>query len=358
MNQPNHSVAPRRHPKLAAHGVAALTLFALTSPLLAQIPQASYPLITDLLDATTTYGPMTLGGTTPPAAPNNGVCVNGIYLFSAGGQDVRTPVISSLDANDFQVSIDFNITALPANQGPIFVGGNGYRWIGFYVQASGTLGVLYNNSNFTWSTTAVSTATWYTATIKYEAGGLELFLDGLQIHQTTIPVLNTGNNLNFTSNNFSNGTNFNGCVRNLLIANDTTLGQSSMAVATNYGDGCDGLTLDANGLPTIGNASFELIAGNVPVVSPLAFLAFGSMVVSPGIDLTGLGMAGCTSNTSFDLGLFGPAVVFGTSANFPLAIPAQPSLAGAQLAAQAVSFSAATAFGLAASNGTKLTIGL
>ncbi len=357
MNQPNHPVAPFVRSNLA-RALAALSLCAAIGPLCAQIPQASYPLLTDLLDATATYTPMILGGSTPPAPPSNGVCINGVYALSPGGQDLRTPVITSLDANDFQVSIDFNITALPANQGPIFVGGNGYRWIGFYVQASGTLGVLYNNANFTWSTTAVTTGTWYTATIKYEAGGLELFLDGLQIHQTTLPALNTGNNLNFTSNNYSNATNFHGCVRNLLIANDTTLGQSAMAAATNFGDGCDGLSLDAMGLPTVGNAGFALIAGNVPIVSPVAFLAFGSASVSPGLDLTGLGMAGCTSNTTFDLGLFGPEVVSSSAANFPLPIPAQVNLVGSRLAAQAVSFSAATTFGLAASNGTKMTIGL
>ena len=345
--------------KLAACSFALLATFAATDSVLAQIPQAIYPLATDLLDATSTYGPVMLLGTTPPAPPNNGVCTNGIYLFSGNplAQDVRTPVITTLNTNDFQIEVEFQINALAGNR-PILVGGNGWRWIGFYAQANGTFGILYNNSLYSWSTTTVNVGTWYSAAIKYEAGNVELFLDGIQVLAATIGVLNTSTNLNFTTSNFSNGTAFNGCIRKLVISNDATLGLASMATATNYGAGCDGLTLDANGLPFVGNLGFEFIVSNVPATSPVAFLAFGSAAVSPGIDLTVLGMAGCFSNTSFDLGLFGPVIVVGGSSNFPLPIVPLPSLAGSKLAAQGVSFSTATTLGLAASNGTKITVGL
>src|SRR5688572_19162310 len=98
-----------------AHTFALGALFAASviAPAHAQTPQAFYPLISDLLDATATYGPITLGGNPPPALPNNGVCVNGIYLFSGtGGQDVRTPVIVTFDQNDFQLDFEFNLTTL------------------------------------------------------------------------------------------------------------------------------------------------------------------------------------------------------------------------------------------------------
>lgn len=340
--------------KFAAVSAALLSALVLALPAASQTqPQAIYLLQTDLLDATSTYGPVSLLGTPPPAPPANGVCVNGTYLFS-NGQDVRTPVIGSFDATDFQLDFEFSLAALPTFNSPVLMGGMGWRWIGLYVQPSGIVGLKYNNSLFTWSQTTLTVGPWYAATIKFEGGVVELFINGAMVHTATIGTLNTNNNFNFTTNDFSNGTSHNGCIRNLIIANDTTLGP--IAVALPFGTGCDGLTLTANGAPTLGNAAFELLVGNVPPLVPLAFVAFGSSAVDPGTDLTGIGMAGCFGYTSLDLGLFGPTPVVGTTANFPLPIPNDPSLTGASIAAQGVSFSSLTALGLAASNGMRLVL--
>ena len=319
-------------------------------------PQASYPLISDLLDTTTTYPPITLtGNPTPPAPPANGVCVNGIYSFNPGGQDVRTPNIGSLNSNDFQLDLEFSIAALPSLRAPVFMAGNGWRWIGIYLQANGTVGLKYNNNNFTWSTTTLAVGPWYIASVRYEAGTVELFIDGQMIHTAALGALNTGNNLNFTTNDFSNGLNHNGCIRNLVISNDTKLGGAS---AQNYGSGCDGLAMSAIGVPAIGNAAFALRLSNVPTVSAVAWIGFGRQVVNPGLDLAAIGMVGCASYTSLDLGVFGPVPVTGRTASFPLAIPNDPTLTGLVLYAQGISMSAATSLGLAVSNGTQLVLGL
>jgi hypothetical protein len=241
------------------------------SSLVAQQPQASYPLLTDLNDATMINGPMMLLGTTPPAPPANGVCLNGIYLFSGNplGQDVRTPVISTLDANDFQLEVDFQVASLPAFTSPIVVGGNGWRWIGFLVMPDGTLGVLHNNAMQEWSTTMITLGTWYSGMIKYEAGMVELYLNGTLIHQANIGPLNTGNNLNFVTNNYSNATAFNGCIRNLLISNDTTLGQTGGPIGTNYctanpnSTGQTGL-IAASGSAIVANNDLTLEASRLP----------------------------------------------------------------------------------------------
>ncbi len=128
------------------------------------------------------------------------------------------------------------------------------------------------------------------------------------------------------------------------------------ASATPYGVGCDGLTFAANGLPQIGNPNFSLTTSNVPAISPFGFVAFGSAVVNPGIDLTGVGMPGCFSYTSFDLGLFAGQPVVAGSSVFALPIPADPTLNGTNLASQAVTLSLATPALLASSNGVALTI--
>jgi len=207
--------------------LALCVAFLMTGSLTAQTVQANYPLTVDLLDTTGTYGPVALTGNAGPApAPPTagGVCHNGNYWFSGGpGQDIRSPEITSLDATDFEIDVDFNITSLGGNM-PILMMGNGWRWIGLYVDAAGTIGAKHNNSNLTWSTTTVSAGNWHTAKLKFELGVLQIVLDGAQIH-TNISVgpLNTGNDLCFTTNDFSTGSAYNGCIRNVTLSNDTTV---------------------------------------------------------------------------------------------------------------------------------------
>lgn len=130
-----------------------------------------------------------------------------------------------------------------------------------------------------------------------------------------------------------------------------------LAATSTYGVGCDGLGMTNTGLPTVGNAAFSLDVTNVPVFSPLAFVAFGSLAINPGLDLTFLGMPGCFSYTSFDLNLYQTGPVVNQIGSFVLAIPTNTALAGSALAAQGVSLSITTPFGLNTSNGLQFTIG-
>jgi hypothetical protein len=132
---------------------------------------------------------------------------------------------------------------------------------------------------------------------------------------------------------------------------------STTATAAPYGAGCGGLSMNALGLPLLGNTTFALRANQVPPSSPIAFFAFGSGVSNPGIDLTGIGMPGCSSYTSFDLGLFGGSPASGGFSTFGVPIPNDPLLTGVTLATQGVSFSTSTALGLASSNGVTLVLG-
>ncbi|MBL8754533.1 MAG: DUF4623 domain-containing protein [Planctomycetes bacterium] len=134
-----------------------------------------------------------------------------------------------------------------------------------------------------------------------------------------------------------------------------TMGPS--AAVANNGAGCDGLVFGANGVPSLGNATFEFAVANLSLVSPVGLVAFGSASIPGGIDLTGLGMPGCFSYTSFDLNLYtGGPTIAGVSL-FPLPIPNNPALAGGSLSAQGVGFTLSNAFGLATSNGLDLTFG-
>ena len=130
-----------------------------------------------------------------------------------------------------------------------------------------------------------------------------------------------------------------------------------LASTATYGVGCDGLGLGNTGLPRIGNAGFSLDVTGVSPFTPIAFVAVGTLAVNPGIDLTVIGMPGCFSYTSFDIGLFQTGAVVGTTGSFVLAIPVNTALAGASLATQGVSLSGANSLGLNASNGVSFTVG-
>ncbi|MCA8963646.1 MAG: hypothetical protein H6838_12600 [Planctomycetes bacterium] len=346
---------------LSLCGAAALlALVATTGRATAQV-QAFYPLMTDLLDATNTYGPMTLAGTPPPAPPSNGVCVNGIYHYNTGGQDVRTPLLPSLDTTDFQVDVEFNITALPAVQGPVLIGGNGWRFLGIYLQGNGTVGVKYNNSNLTWSSTTLSTGIWYVASLRYEANTVQLLINNSIVHQAVVGPLNDGNNKNFTTNDYSVGSNFNGCIRNLMISNDTTTG---VATASVFGTGCGGSggapALAPNNTPQLGS-TFTVAMSNLPAVSPVAFMTVGfsstQSILGPlPYNLQPLGFgASCDLLVSTDA-----TVVFQTpqgSGTFGLAVPTDPAFSGLELFFQGAAIDPSATGGFTFTNAVDATIG-
>ena len=201
-------------------------------PTTPQTVLANYPLATDVADQMGNFGDLTLyGNPTAPSVPSAGspLYSNGIYAMDTLGQDISTPSITTLDNTNFQVDIEFNLASHgtgPSN--PIIIGGGGYRWIGIINQSDGTVGVLYDNSNTVWSTTMLDTATWYSATLNYELGHVQLFIDGiLAIDSTIASPLNHNYNNHFTTNNYSNGTALHGYMRNLRITNSTVANDST-----------------------------------------------------------------------------------------------------------------------------------
>ena len=269
---------------------AVVALFA--SSLSAQTLLAEYELLSDLKDKTAKNGPVQLtGNPTPPSAPSNGVCHNGIYRYAANGQDIRTPIISGFDATDFMVEVEFRLAALPTGSpgAPVLMGGNSYRWIGIYVSPTGVIGMKYNNSILTWSTTTLKLKTWYSAVLMYDKGSCKLMLDGVVVHAPKLPALNTGNNENFTTNDFSNGRPHNGCIRRLRIWKDANLSGGLFTLA---GHPCGTLRIaGASPWPTINKPYQISVSGGNP--GALAAMFFG--VRFPNfLDLSKAGAPGCT----------------------------------------------------------------
>jgi hypothetical protein len=132
---------------------------------------------------------------------------------------------------------------------------------------------------------------------------------------------------------------------------------SNCASATSYGSGCDGVTLTGIGLPSVGNSSFTLRVSNVPAVSPIALVGFGTVVVNPGTPLDPIGMPGCAAYTDLGIGLFSSGPVVAGTSDYAAGVPNNLALLGVTLSTQAVTFSTATAALLATSNGVQVTIG-
>jgi hypothetical protein len=212
---------PRHSLRIGLGAVFGFLAAVLPATTLGQTLLASYPLITDLADSTGTYGNVYLLGGPAPAPPSAGnpLCLNGIYDKGNGGQEVRTPDITALDSNNFRIDVEFRLSGLRTFWSPVIMGGTGYRWIGLYVSSDGTLGAKFNNSNYTWSSTKMTPGRWYAAQIRFQGGTLHLVLDGALVHTVTVGTLETGGYLNFTTDDFSNGSAFYGCIRNLSFYN-------------------------------------------------------------------------------------------------------------------------------------------
>jgi hypothetical protein len=110
------------------------------------------------------------------------------------------------------------------------------------------------------------------------------------------------------------------------------------AYATTFGSGC----LGSNGVPALASAGAPRLGGNwsvtmnnCVVASPIAILVLG-LTQLPGVPLDGIGMLGCSAWVSPDVMLTINAA--GGVASWTGALPNQPSLVGAHLYAQGVSF--------------------
>lgn len=215
--------ASARAPRLSALGAGVLVLLALAvaAPSAAQTLVADYPLDTDLADATGHYANVILlGNPTPPSPPTGAspLCQNGIYIDSPGGQDIQTPPLTGLDPTDFELEVEFILTNL-GQQRPVIVAGTMYRWIGIEVSTTGMLGILYNNSNVSWSSTAVTSGGWYAARVVFANETASLYLNDSLIHTVETGPLATGNHYEFTTTNRASGFALYGCIRNLRFYN-------------------------------------------------------------------------------------------------------------------------------------------
>lgn len=201
------------------------------------VPIADYPLIEDLVDATGTQTNAYLFGDPLPATPGAGVelCQDGVWSNEDGilkTQSVFTPILKGFDINSFEVEIEFKPTAYttPTDVSPfkaIIMGGHFARWIGILIDNTGKIGFKYNNfnTNITWTNTTIPLdGLYHHGKIIYDNGHAEMYIDQELLHTQELPELITFlDDHEFLTADYSSGSPFYGCVRNLKVKSTTLI---------------------------------------------------------------------------------------------------------------------------------------
>lgn len=183
---------------------------------------ASYPLNNSAADATGRNGEMYLLNT---VYENDGIYCNGVYNYGGDGTELpcaaKTSGLADFNFYGFTISVDFMVTEQRFQ--PVIVGGDGCRWVGFYLNTDGKVQLMYNNNTFELSNLTYSLNTWHNAKISYNGTTLVMYLDN-----TIACSINVDLNyyICFTPdtqigiNNYSSGEAFKGYIKNLKIYSD------------------------------------------------------------------------------------------------------------------------------------------
>ena len=173
---------------------------------------AFYPLSSDAADASGHLGPMVLVNT---PFTNGGIYCDGQYPDTSA----NTPVLTNLDFSGFLISAEFMVTNTSQTR-PVFVGGNLWRWAGFYVRNDGMVGLLANDL-LSWSATLpYATNHWHQAVLCYTETNqtFEIYLDGRCADRRTVAI-DPHNDRTLSISHYGTGTTFDGHLRNLRIYN-------------------------------------------------------------------------------------------------------------------------------------------
>ncbi len=116
------------------------------------------------------------------------------------------------------------------------------------------------------------------------------------------------------------------------------------------------LALAASARPILGT-TFNFNTTNIPAGSLLGLQVLSQTQYAPGIDLTSIGMPGCTLHLGLDV--LTQFATPGASASVPYTLPSTPSLSGAQLLSQSVTLSPGqNPFGFVISNALLMVLGI
>ena len=174
---------------------------------------AHYPLMNDAEDVTGKNGPMTLQNV---PFQDGGIYLNGIPYDTENGYTAITPPIEEVDFYSLSIEVSFKVSE--RKRMVVIMGGQLYRWLGFYLDSDSGVELKYNNSNHAECSVTYQLNTWHKVVITYDGSMGRLYLDG-QLGCSVAFDMEHGNNNKITLADYSNAATFNGTIRNLKIYN-------------------------------------------------------------------------------------------------------------------------------------------
>jgi len=172
-------------------------------------PVAQYPLASDAQDSSGNSSAMSLAG----VQFNNGA------LYSAGMYDQNTASAypNHWDLNTFVISARFYVNDMEKDR-PVFI--TGQRWLGFYLNQNGTVSMSYNNSNMVQGNQRYRVNTWHQATIAYQNGVANFYLDGVHAggQRINFDFVNQNPRPSVGITDYSNGATFKGWIKDLTVS--------------------------------------------------------------------------------------------------------------------------------------------
>ncbi len=180
---------------------------------------ANYALTSNMADGTGTYGNATKsGGATGPTA--SGIYSDGNYLST----DLYTATITALDQTNFQISCEASVSTHGQS---ILVGNNASRWVSIGTTSDGYAYFYFSNWGYYFQTTqAISTSTYYTYKLLYNAGFVQLYVDGHLVYETSSAPSSLSGTKNFYITDYSSGLLLHGYIRNIIISNTSNASAS------------------------------------------------------------------------------------------------------------------------------------
>lgn len=210
-----HAAAATAQSATATAQSATATAHSATATAIARLV-AHYPLTEDVVDVTGKQANATLQNA--PFTDDSVYC-NGIYPGSSDPNAcvVSTASLSGFDFSSFSIEIEFNADVF--RRMPVFVGGRSFRWIGFELNNNGSVSLLYNNSSRETCNVDYEIDRWHRAVVTYDGSQARLYLDN-RLGCTVSFNLVHGNDRDVSVINYSNGTIFQGNVRELKVYNE------------------------------------------------------------------------------------------------------------------------------------------
>lgn len=175
---------------------------------------AYYPLMTNAEEVEGRADPMTLINT-PFVTTGQGVICSGIY---SGGTIASTPILATLDHNSFSIKFRFSISEKPQSTMPVMFLSQKSRSIGFQIEPTGTVSMLYNNSNVQRGVLSVSLNKEHEGEIIYDSRtGTGKVLVNNEESASASFTMNTPSTSDVTTANYSNVTAFKGIISDIRV---------------------------------------------------------------------------------------------------------------------------------------------